>query len=230
MRTLGSLIKDFRDTNKLTMQDFAEKSGLSKGYISMLEKNKHPRNNKEIVPSITTFNKVAIAMELSLDQLVSMVDPNQLIGLYKDDDLTHNAVNVESISRGLSIPILNTVVAGMPIEAYEDILGYEEISRELAATGEFFALEIKGDSMLPILQEKDIIIVRQQSDVDSGDIAIVLINGDTATVKKVMKQESGITLIGFNPAVYEPHFYSNEEIESLPIKIAGKVVEMKRSF
>ena len=133
-------------------------------------------------------------------------------------------------SKGLSVPILNTVVAGMPIDAYEDILGYEEISRELAATGEFFALEIRGDSMLPVLQEKDVIIVRQQSDVDSGDIAIILINGDTATVKKVMKQESGITLIGFNPAVYEPHFYSNEEIESLPIKIAGKVVEMKRSF
>lgn len=136
----------------------------------------------------------------------------------------------QKLSKGLSIPILNRVVAGMPIEAYEDIIGYEEISRELAATGEFFALEIKGDSMLPILQEKDVIVVRQQSDVDSGDIAIILINGDTATVKKVMKQESGITLIGFNPAVYEPHFYSNEEIESLPIKIAGKVVEMKRSF
>lgn len=136
----------------------------------------------------------------------------------------------EKISKGISIPILNTVVAGMPIDAYEDILGYEEISRELASTGEFFALKIKGDSMLPVLQENDIIIVRQQSDVESGDIAIVLINGDSATVKKVMKQESGITLIAFNPAVYEPHFYSNDEIESLPVTIAGKVVEMKRSF
>lgn len=136
----------------------------------------------------------------------------------------------EKISKGISIPILNTVVAGMPIDAYEDILGYEEISRELASTGEFFALKIKGDSMLPVLQENDIVIVRQQSDVESGDIAIVLINGDSATVKKVMKQESGITLIAFNPAVYEPHFYSNDEIESLPVTIAGKVVEMKRSF
>lgn len=165
----------------------------------------------------------------SLKKLAELfnVDMNDLAN--KDLSLPTSFTEVTS-SKGISIPILNTVVAGMPIDAYEDILGYEEISRELAATGEFFALEIKGDSMLPVLQEKDVIIVRQQSDVDSGDIAIVLINGDTATVKKVMKQELGITLIGFNPAVYEPHFYSNEEIETLPIKIAGKVVEMKRSF
>ena len=130
MNTLGLIIKNYRELNNLTMQDFANKSGLSKGYISMLEKNKHPRNNKEIVPSITTFNKVAIAMGISLDQLVGMVDPDQLVGLYKEDSSS------EKVSRGISIPVLNTVVAGMPIEAYEDILGYEEISRELASTGE----------------------------------------------------------------------------------------------
>lgn len=151
-------------------------------------------------------------------------------GIEKSDLVEKHKDDMPTVSRGISIPILNTVVAGMPIDAYEDILGYEEISRELSSTGEFFALKIKGDSMLPVLQEDDIIIVRQQSDVESGDIAIVLINGDSATVKKVMKQESGITLIAFNPAVYEPHFYSNDEIESLPVTIAGKVVEMKRSF
>lgn len=151
-------------------------------------------------------------------------------GIEKSNLVERRNDDVSTVSKGISVPILNTVVAGMPIDAYEDILGYEEISRELASTGDFFALKVKGDSMLPVLQENDIIIVRQQSDVESGDIAIVLINGDTATVKKVMKQDSGITLIAFNPAVYEPHFYSNEDIESLPVKIAGKVVEMKRSF
>ncbi|MGN0703548.1 MAG: LexA family protein [Lentihominibacter sp.] len=225
--TLGELIKKYRDENNLTMQDFANMSGLSKGYISMLEKNRHPQNNKKIIPSIATFNKVANAMRTSVDQLLTKVDNNQLVDVSSED---FSDMNIPKISKGISIPILNTVVAGMPIDAYEDILGYEEINRELASTGEFFALKIKGDSMLPVLQEDDIIIVRQQSDVKSGDIAIVLINGNNATAKKVMKQESGITLIAFNPAVYEPHFYSNGEIESLPVRIAGKVVEMKRSF
>lgn len=151
-------------------------------------------------------------------------------GIEKSDLVEEKAESNAKFVKGVSIPILNTVVAGLPIEAYEDIFGYEEISAKLASTGIFFALKIKGDSMLPVLQEEDIVVVRQQSDVESGDIAIVLVNGDTATVKKVMKSDSGITLIAFNPAVYEPHFYSNEEIESLPIKIAGKVIEMKRSF
>lgn len=133
-------------------------------------------------------------------------------------------------SKGVSIPILNTVVAGMPVDAYEDILGYEEITRELASTGEFFALRVKGDSMTPTLLEGDILIVRQQPDVESGDIAIVLINGDMATVKKVQKQDAGIMLVAYNQTVYEPHFYTNEEIKNLPVRIAGKVVEMKRSF
>ena len=140
------------------------------------------------------------------------------------------SVEQHSTSKGVSIPILNTVVAGMPVDAYEDILGYEEISRELANTGEFFALKVKGDSMSPVLQEGDILIIRQQPDVESGDIAIVLINGDMATVKKVQKQEAGIMLVAFNQDVYQPHFYTNEDIKKLPVKIAGKVVEMKRSF
>lgn len=135
-----------------------------------------------------------------------------------------------SFGDAISIPILNTVVAGLPLSAYEDIIGYEEVSRKLGSPDELFALKVKGDSMLPVLQEDDVIIVKQQSDVESGDIAIVLINGDEATVKKVMKSQDGITLIAFNPAVYEPHFYPNDEIVRMPIRIAGKVVEMKRSF
>lgn len=230
---LGDVIKNYRaEHGKMSMQAFADKCGLSKGYIAMLERNINSKTGEPVVPSIETFIKVASAMSITLEELTNVVDENQPISLIHkeiesipDDDCLR-----EKTSKGISIPILNTVVAGMPIDAYEDILGYEEISRELASTGEFFALKIKGDSMLPVLQENDIIIVRQQSDVESGDIAIVLINGDSATVKKVMKQESGITLIAFNPAVYEPHFYSNDEIESLPVTIAGKVVEMKRSF
>lgn len=63
--------------------------------------------------------------------------------------------------------------------------------------------------------------------MDSGDIAIVMVNGDEATVKRVKKQEDGITLIATNTSVYEPHFYSNQEIRDLPVRILGKVVELR---
>lgn len=132
--------------------------------------------------------------------------------------------------RGVRIPVLGRVVAGIPIEAVEEILDYEEITPELAATGEFFALQVKGSSMEPTLRDGDVVIVKKQPTVDSGDIAIVLVNGNDATVKEIKESPSGITLIGHNVAVYTPKFYSNREIEELPIQIIGKVVEMRRKF
>lgn len=132
--------------------------------------------------------------------------------------------------RGVRIPVLGRVVAGIPIEAVEEILDYEEITPELAATGEFFALQVRGSSMEPTLRDGDVVIVKKQPTVDSGDIAIVLVNGNDATVKEIKESPAGITLIGHNVAVYTPHFYSNHDIESLPIQIIGKVVEMRRKF
>lgn len=76
---LGSIIKDFRKQNNLTMQEFANISGLSKGYISMLEKGKHPQNNREIIPSIETVSKIATAMNLSLNELLESIDSSQQI-------------------------------------------------------------------------------------------------------------------------------------------------------
>lgn len=122
------------------------------------------------------------------------------------------------------IPILGRVIAGVPVEAVEDIIGKIQINEKLAKTGNFFALEVKGDSMQPRFQEGDVVIVKEQEDVESGQVAIVCVNGDEYTIKKVKKSESGITLIPFNPA-YEPIFYSNEEIERLPVVIKGRVVQ-----
>ena len=88
-------------------------------------------------------------------------------------------------------------------------------------------LKVKGASMEPRFIEGDTVIVRRQPDVESGEIAIVFVNSDEATMKKVLKQLSGITLIALNPAVYEPHFYTNEQIAELPVTIYGKVVELR---
>lgn len=148
-----------------------------------------------------------------------------------NEDLRKQKQNSMSASgKGVRIPVLGRVVAGIPIEAVEEILDYEEITPELAATGEFFALKIRGHSMEPRMMEGDVVIVRKQEDVESGDVAIVLVNGNEATVKRVKKQEEGITLIATNTSVYEPHFYSNKEIKNLPVQILGKVVELRGKF
>lgn len=127
----------------------------------------------------------------------------------------------------IRIPVLGRVAAGIPIDAIEEIIDWEDISADMAAGGaEYFGLQIKGDSMEPKISDGDIVIVRKQPDVDSGEIAVVLVNGDDATVKRVKKSAAGITLISNNPA-YDPMFYSNEDIEKLPVAILGRVVELR---
>ena len=135
-----------------------------------------------------------------------------------------------NITRGIRIPILGRVVAGIPLEAITDIEGYEEIPPKMASLGEYFALRIKGHSMEPRIEDGEIVIVKQQEDVECGDVAIVLVNGDEATCKQVKKSPEGITLIGFNPVVYPPHFYSNKEIEELPVRVIGRVVESRKTW
>lgn len=156
-------------------------------------------------------------------------DKMQLLADYfgiRMEELISNSIN----NSGIKIPILGTVIAGIPVTAVEDIIGYEEISEKMARCGEYFALEIKGDSMEPKMSKGDIVIVKQQSTVENGQIAIVLVNGDEATVKKVRFRDNGIELIAFNSYVYEPHFYSAKEIEELPVKIIGRVVELRAKF
>lgn len=137
--------------------------------------------------------------------------------------------DVIRLEKGMKIPVLGNVAAGTPIFAEENHIGSEEISEELASTGDFFGLRIKGDSMSPRISDGDIVIVRQQDDAESGDIVIVLINGDSATCKKLMKYQEGISLISFNPA-YEPMTFTNQEIIDKPVRIIGKVVENRQKY
>lgn len=134
----------------------------------------------------------------------------------------------ESKKRNL-VPVLGYVRAGLPIEAIENIIDYEEISTEMALQGEHFALKIKGDSMEPRMREDDVVIIRKQETVENGEIAVVLVNGNDATVKKFYRTDNGINLISFN-SNYEPFTYSPAEVDELPVSVIGKVVELRAKF
>lgn len=128
--------------------------------------------------------------------------------------------------KGVWIPVLGRVQAGIPVEAVEEILDYEEITHDMAITGEYFALSVQGDSMEPRICAGDVVIVRKQADCDSGDLVVVLVNGDEATIKRIKKTPEGIVLVPNNLS-YEAMFYSNAEIQRLPVSILGKVVELR---
>ena len=111
----------------------------------------------------------------------------------------NNSLPNSTKRKGIPINVLGRVAAGIPIESVEEIIDTEEITEELAATGDFFGLQIKGDSMEPRITEGDVVIVRQQEDAENGETVIVLINGEDATCKRLKKYSDGIMLLSNNP-------------------------------
>ncbi|HIX99855.1 MAG TPA: repressor LexA [Candidatus Dorea intestinigallinarum] len=149
-------------------------------------------------------------------------------GISKADLVEDHSIN-RSGKSGVTINVYGRVAAGIPFEMIEDVIDTEEIAEELARTGEFFALQIHGDSMEPRMKEGDVVIVRRQEDAESDDTVIATVNGTDATCKRLKKYAEGIALIATNPA-YEPMYFSNKEIEEKPVKILGRVVELRAKF
>lgn len=202
--TFANRLKYLLDARGMRAVDLANLSGLSESIISRYLKGGYLPKQK---------NADLIAKALNVDARYLLVGEEE-----------------KPKPVAVKIPILGTIAAGIPIAAITDIEGYEEITEEMSRRGDFFALRIKGNSMMPWICPNDIVICRAQSDVDSGKVAVVLVNGDEATCKKVIKMKTGITLYGFNSEAYEPHFYTNREIRELPIAILGEVIEVRRTM
>lgn len=126
------------------------------------------------------------------------------------------------------VMVYGTIPAGIPMEMIEDVIDTEEIDAEMLKGGkQYFGLKIKGNSMYPEYLDGDTIILEKVDDCENGQDCCVMVNGDDGTFKRVFKNENGIILQPLNPE-FQPMVYTNEQIEKLPIKIIGKVVELRR--
>lgn len=127
------------------------------------------------------------------------------------------------------IPIVGVVSCGIPLLAEDNIEGYYETSLQDITSGEtYFWLRAKGDSMVNVgIHEGDLLLIRQQTDVDSGDIAVVSINGDDATLKRIIKKENAVILQPENPA-YETKIFVGEEMASVHIR--GRLMKLEKRF
>ena len=208
-------LKDLRTQNKLSQQKIADVLCVSRSTVAMWETGGAQPDNK-MLERIADF--CGVSVDYLLGREVSANSP-----------WNENGIDMAPRKKGIKIPVLGRVVAGIPVEAVQDVIDYEEIDEEMAKTGEFFALQIKGDSMEPRIKSGDVVIVRKQDIVDSGDIAIVMVNGDDATCKKFVKHKNGVSLVSMNPA-YTPMFYTMDEVESLPVRVLGRVMELRAKF
>lgn len=198
-------IAQLRKERKLSQKEFGGIMGVAQNTVCNWENGKRE-------PDHLSLERMAQYFDCSIDYI-----------------LGRGPASNREVRTGIRIPVLGDVAAGIPIEAISDILDYEEIDAALAKTGEFFGLRIKGASMEPRMREGDVVIVRQQSTAETGDTVVVLVNGDSATVKKIKYGPDGITLMPTNPT-YDPMFYSAAEVERLPVRVIGRVVELRAKY
>ena len=210
-RFFNNNLNFIRKKKNITQQELADKTNIERSTISRIE-------NGEIDTSIDNAIKIANALEIPLEEIIAK-------------DLRFDNISPVIIDKDvIKIPVLGVIPTGMPIEAIEDVLDYEEIPKDWCKGGkEFFGLLIKGDSMFPKYIDNDVVIFEKTNDFNNGDECAVMVNGDDCTFKKVLKHDQGLTLQPLNSA-YEIKLYSNEDIEKLPIRIIGVAKEMRRKL
>ena len=159
---------------------------------------------------------------MSIEDLLSKINENQEFSI----NSSVQSVPLTALQQ-LQIPILGKVKAGYDYLADENKIGRLYLDYVPSDPENYYALQVTGDSMEPLFSNGDIAIVHKQDDFNSGNTCIVLINGNEATVKKVVKKKDGIDLIAMNPYYPVKHF-SSEEMKTIPVKIIGKVIEARK--
>lgn len=204
----------------IKQSELSSKAHLDKSLISNYVNGNYNAKQENI-------HAIALALDIDEGWLMGYDTPMER----KDDISTINIDNaryIKASTQMVKIPVLGKIPAGIPIEAIEDILGYEEIPISMLRNDtNYFALKVEGDSMIPDYKEGDILIIRQQSDCDSGDDCVVMVNSDDATFKRVIKQNNTLILKPLNNT-YEPYVFTAEEIISKPVNILGICIEIRR--
>ena len=197
--TLSELIKQYRTEHDLSQRAFAARSDLSNGYISMVEKGENPATGEPITPTLVALKKIASGMGLTLGALIAKCDdiPVDLSGTLPD--------NVIPMPNTRRVPRVGAIACGTPILAEQNIEDYDEVPDWVKCD---YTLVCKGDSMIGArIHDGDIVCIKQADEVENGQIAAVMVDGEEATLKRVRFQDGSIVLWPENPA-YAPMVFS----------------------
>ena len=169
-------------------------------------------------------NVYALSLILNIDEAWLMGYDVPMKG-----NFDNNIVGVDKkVTNSATVFVYGTIPAGIPMECIEDIIDTEEIPSDMLKGGkQYFGLKIKGNSMYPEYLDGDTIILEKVDNCENGQDCVVMVNGNDGTFKRVFKNENGIILQPLNNE-FQPMVYSNEQIKNLPVKVIGKVVELRR--
>ncbi|MBM6968654.1 LexA family protein [Pseudoramibacter alactolyticus] len=211
-------IKKRRQELKISQSKLAEMVGYTnRSSIAKIEAGKIDLPQSKIV-------EIAEALQTTPKELMGWEDEKSEI---KKINWSDNVVPAKINRDVVSIPVLGSVPAGVPVEAIEDIIDTIEIPQEwLAGGAQFIGLKVTGTSMYPMYLEGDTVVIEIKHDCDSGQDAIIYVNGYDATLKTVIKNDDGtITLKPRNPEWPEKTYGPGDD----PITILGPVVQMQRN-
>lgn len=212
MNIVGKRIRERREFLRLSQEELAQLTGYKgKSAISRIESENDSNSRKLKFQKIKTFAKVL------------NTTPEYLMGW------TNETENLSPASASVAhIPVYTPVAAGTGTYADNDIIGYEDIPTDwVDKNNDYRIVTVTGDSMYPEFQDGDHVLVRVQSSVDSGDYAVVLIDGDSAVIKKVTYGDDWIELVSVNP-MYPPRRFENEDV--LNVRVFGLVKKSWRCY
>ena len=197
------------------LRECREKAGLTQKQVAITLKLAGPSvsnwESGKTKPSIGNLKKLADLYDVTTDFLLGKEE--------QASGQTQTAVRV---------PVLGTIPAGIPLEAITDIIDWEEIPASMARGGqEYFALQISGYSMYPEYRDGDIVIVRKQETCETGQDVVAMVNSDDATFKRFKQTPQGVMLQALNPEC-DSYIFTAQQIEELPVRILGVVVELRR--
>lgn len=189
MATLGEIIYNYRAANNLSMEAFSKLSGISKAYISILERNARPGTNKPVAPSIETIKLASDGMNMDFNELFRMLEGNVRLESLGTKPLPSNIM----VPAGRQIPILGTICAGNGIHCEENFEGYFLVDRSIKAD---YCLKVKGDSMIDAnIYDGDVAFLRKDFDFIDGEIYAVCYGAEeSASLKKLYKVDNKMML------------------------------------
>ena len=213
---VGKRLKQAREQKHITLEEAGKKVDVHKSTVLRWENGETEKIKIPVIEILSKYYDVNPVWLMGYDVPMERNFDNNITG-----------VNKKAYESAV-VFVYGTIPAGVPMECIEDIIDTEEIDADMLKGGkQYFGLKIKGNSMFPEYLDNDTIILEKVEDVENGTDAIVMINGDNGTFKRVFKNENGIILQPLNPE-YSPMVYTNEQIEKLPVRIIGKVVELRR--
>lgn len=200
----------------MRLKEAREKAGYSQKQVALMLGIKGPSVSNwergKTSPTHENLVRLAALYHVSMDYIVG------------------HDTEPEPSSQAVRIPVLGTIPAGVPIEAIEDILDWEEIPADWTRGGkEYFALRVTGSSMYPEYRDGDVIVLRKQETCETGQDCAVMVNGDDATFKRVKWSERGVMLQAINPD-YESYIFTHAEWAEKNGRILGVVVELRRKI